>query len=150
MFPRKVIKGKKVDFQVLSRDLAGSARPKVPHIVISITISDKTFCSIPSNDDRLGLLRIKFDDIDNVPRNAKYEDKVVFNEEHAKKIADFVKEHLVDAELIVINCEAGRSRSAGVAMALHKWIEGGRGIFNREFSPNQRVYSILRKELTGE
>ena len=64
----------------------------------------------------------------------------------AKKIVKFVKKYLNDVELIVCQCEAGISRSAGIAAGLAKCIDGDDDYFFKRYLPNSLVYSMIRKE----
>jgi predicted protein tyrosine phosphatase len=81
---------------------------------------------------------------------------VVFNDEHAKKIIDFVERWKDKVSLFVVHCSGGLSRSAGVGMALNDIYNGGNeyklgtntagnfSIFNR------KVYSTLMYYYQGE
>lgn len=74
---------------------------------------------------------LKFDDVE-----CDFGSYVSMSDEDAKNILDFVFKHK-DVENIVVHCDAGISRSAGVAAALSK-------IFNKDdmeyFSP-ETIYS---------
>ena len=94
-----------------------------PFIVISI--DDRGFAPTPLNTDNpklMGVLKLWFfdrsyDDEGNIPEFA-------MTEEDAEKIIKFVKYYLPWHPEIVVHCAAGVSRSAGVAAALCRWLNG--------------------------
>lgn len=67
-----------------------------------------------------------------------------FTEAQAKEIAAFVEP--LDG-LIVVNCEAGVSRSPGVVLALRRKYGGDTEECFREACPNIHVASVLGREL---
>lgn len=72
----------------------------------------------------------------------------LFNKDHANQIKNFVVQHLHEIEVIVVHCAAGQSRSAGVAAALHRVLNGDDSvIFNdKRYTPNMWIYQTLLKE----
>lgn len=73
----------------------------------------------------------------------------LFNDEQARKVVEFVKDSSAKT-MIVVNCEAGISRSAGVAAALRKHFNGDdMEVFNRAH-PNMFVYRKLMNLLCCE
>ncbi len=67
---------------------------------------------------------------------------------HAREIVKFVKNR-PDDELIVVNCEAGVSRSPGVVLALRRFYGGDtEEPFNRAV-PNIYVTTMVTKALRG-
>ena len=83
------------------------------------------------------VLFLQFDDVD--ANDKKYKP---MRPDQAQRTVDFVKENL-DAELCIVHCDAGVSRSAAVAAAIGKFINGDdMFIFGRpRFSPNTHVYA---------
>lgn len=72
----------------------------------------------------------------------------LFSREHAKLILDFVETYKDKIELIVVNCEEGRSRSPAIAGALAVILNGigsDNYFFNR-YLPNSLVYKIILLE----
>ena len=70
----------------------------------------------------------------------------LFSEIHARAIQYFVDKS-PDGSLIVVNCKAGVSRSAGVVLALRRHYGGDtEDVFNRS-TPNIYVASILGRVL---
>lgn len=73
-------------------------------------------------------------------------DVVLFNERDAEQILDFVDAFKDSVDTIVCQCEAGISRSAGVAGALAKIYNGNDQYYFDNYIPNMRVYrTILNK-----
>lgn len=94
------------------------------------------------------VLSLCFDDIDG-------EYPTAISKEDANKIAGFVLNRIPgDARLLIVHCEAGQSRSAGVAAAIHKML--GWEILNaknsdvfadKKFHPNNRCYYAVLEAL---
>ena len=101
-------------------------------VFISISDPDKEF--IQTNNHFFDELKIKFWDIDN-EGICKY---VPINKDQAKEIKDFILKH--KDKKFLINCEAGMSRSAGVACAVEVLTR------DLEYEPNPRdVISKVRQ-----
>lgn len=117
-----------------------------PHIVISITDNKSDFPEIDSTDKCLGILRLKFGDVD----DHKFADRMgvsLFNGEQAQAILGFVKAHYNDVETIIVNCDAGISRSSGVALAIHRIfnLRPEEISANPKFHPNFHVVNTLQR-----
>jgi len=67
-------------------------------------------------------------------------------EDHAKVIAQFVS-HRPDDELIVVNCEAGISRSAGTVLALRRHYGGDTEDVFKNAMPNPHVTATVGRVL---
>lgn len=148
-----------MQFLVFSRDRIESFTLDKPHIIISITEPNSEFPSIPASENCLGILRLKFHDLNNeareyiekeYPTSPKAKSLVFFNEEQARQIVDFVKAHLDLVEVIVCQCDAGISRSAGTAAALSKYITGSDEFYFKHYLPNSLVYSTILNEFYKE
>lgn len=143
-------------FRVLSRKTASDKdyvayHIKEPHIWISITGTDESggdpnFPRLPEDDKRKALLQIAFDDIDE-----HHDGYTLFSESHAQKIKSFVQDNKERIGLIVVNCDAGISRSSATAMALSLWLNGDDSELceNTRFVPNIHVKQTLIKVLHG-
>ena len=116
-----------------------SARPAWPGWVV-ISINDS--CSYPVNlkPGWERVLRITFDDID-----VEQEPYQMFSAEQAREVIEFVQDcTLSGIDGILVHCNAGISRSAGIA----KWIAeryllpfpSGYSLYNKH------VYRTLREE----
>jgi predicted protein tyrosine phosphatase len=106
-------------------------------IIISITDIDKNpvqFQYNPSN----GIIAIKhlaFDDVEQGEINC-------ITDADAMSIVDFIYDWKDKCDFIIVHCEAGQSRSAGVCAAIMKYIENDDWpIFdNPKYTPNMTCY----------
>lgn len=115
----------------------------VPHVIISITTTADDVARLPSGDQCKGVLRLAFLDAD-APRS---DDATgLFSTEHATAICDFVEQHRRVVRRIVVHCDAGLSRSPGVAAALAVCLGGSDEEFFRRYRPNMLVYRRLLEE----
>ena len=141
-FEPEVLGGPTMRFLVLSRERVARVMPNVPYLVISITDPDKPPAAIARNPLCMGLLRLAFDDLD-----TEITGLVAPAQHHADEIARFVREHLSQVDLIVTQCEAGISRSSGIAAALSRWLNGDDDEFFQRYIPNRRIYRLIRRAL---
>lgn len=124
--------------KIMSREKAKAfsyIQTEVPYIIISITdigSEDNEFCV---NSCLKAVLRLKFNDVDRACEGA-------MSEEDAKRIVEFVDKYRDEADLIVVHCEAGMSRSSGVCAALMKWLcDDDSYVFDNSFyRPNMNCY----------
>ena len=105
---------------------------------IFISIDDAGFPITPLDYDNVnvaGILKLWFSDI-------PYPDAHAMSEEDGKRVVEFVKRHLPLRPDIVVHCAAGVSRSAGVAAALGKWLNGDDSfVFDSPYkNPNMLCY----------
>ncbi len=98
---------------------------------------------LPTSDASLGVLRLVFPDRDEPGTD---DPSAIFGTEHARAIWDFMERHLEGLERVVVHCDAGVSRSPGVAAALAKCLDGDDAEFFRRYRPNMRVYRTLVEE----
>ena len=85
--------------------------------VISISDCDKNFPNL-NNNTRNGIAyqcKLHFDDVESGEENC-------ITDADAEKIVTFVNRISDKADLLIVHCEAGVSRSAGVAAAIMKFI----------------------------
>lgn len=83
-------------------------------------------------------LQVAFADIDQDQK-----DKILFSEEHARQIWEFV-EHIWDKiDLLLIHCLAGACRSPAVAAAIAKAKYGDDDLYFKLYAPNMHVYRIM-------
>ena len=112
-------------------------------VIISISDIDKDRIVFPVNSDILDILSLTFEDWDDP------DDKACISELDAEKIMNFVKRwnsKNYDVNLYV-NCEAGQSRSAGVAAAISKFLFGDDSWFFKTKTPNMLCYRRVLEQL---
>lgn len=112
----------------------------VPTIIISIrstgdTPPKKLF--LHSNPQIKSFITLAFDDV--TTYHANY---YPITEQQAVKIAKFVMRHKDSVEQIIVHCDAGISRSAGVAAAIAKYLNGSDDDFfvRSPYTPNMTCY----------
>lgn len=127
---------------VLSEFQIKHVNPTTPYIVISISSPNSTKVSIPSNTYLKNVLYLSFYDLDKPVQQYQ-----LFTQDYAQQIVKFVKEYINEIDLIICQCEAGISRSAGVAAALAKWLNGNDDIYFKKYIPNNLVYRLLLEEI---
>jgi predicted protein tyrosine phosphatase len=131
-------------FVVYSRAVMQAATPPEKAWALISICENADFPPVHENEYLVGRLNLQFHDIDayknGEPEN---ESRILFNDEHACQILDFYQEMASkDVSVIYVHCLMGQCRSAAVAAALEKALNGddakyfGRG----PYRPNMRVY----------
>lgn len=111
---------------------------KKKHILISIASSGKEELELPSNVFRVGQLFLKFDDVEDIDNRYVY-----FDRNMAKLVVDFVDRYCNQIELIIVQCEAGLSRSVAIGSALSKIINYTDDAVFTKGIPNMFVYTTM-------
>jgi len=122
-------------FEVRSAYNAELFRCDRPWAAISIT----TLGDFPalSEENREGLLQLAFADTADPSRDDS------FTTDLATELLDFVDQVWGRIEVLLIHCEAGLSRSPGVAAALSRIYYGDDGPWGEYDFPNTLVYQLL-------
>ena len=134
-------------FQVMNRMGAAdySTYADIPKtIIISITDVNADDNVFQPNAQIIDILRLKFDDVEINEHNH-------ITKDDGRRIIDFVNQHINDVEQIVVHCEGGVSRSAGVCAALMKIINGNDWeIFKSGYyCPNMTCYRTVLETYYG-
>lgn len=132
-------------FTILSEREIKKYQSNEKHVVISITSPEAKFVKLPDNPNRLGILMLKFPDLDREIERYKY-NNLLFNKYNAQAILNFFNLHIGQIELVIVQCEAGISRSPAVAAALSKAIGQDDSYFFKHYIPNRLVYRTILKE----
>ena len=122
--------------KVLDRWHAENSVQDRPYDHISITGRNMWECALPPDENRKSLLRLEFDDVLLESKGAEHE--------HIRATLKFFAER-DPRNLLVVNCDAGMSRSAAVAAALTTIAGFDSYEFFRQFRPNPAVYAMLLK-----
>ena len=148
-----------MDIRVYNRQEAELTEFIGPHVIISISLpgDPNGTAKLRTNRDTLGVLQLTFWDLDRlVPVDPDLVDDVrrvsgityemerqLFEPRHARAILAFVATY-PEALMIVCHCDAGLSRSPGVAAALSKILLGEDDDFFKKHSGlNRRVYRMI-------
>jgi predicted protein tyrosine phosphatase len=113
---------------------------EVPWACISIVTEKDTWPEI-SEVNRVGLLQLAFADI----ADAEGDEGRAFNEDHAHRLLDFVKEVWDRIDVLMVHCEEGNSRGPAVAAAISRIYVGEDKLYflPHMYWPNRLVYRIL-------
>lgn len=108
-------------------------------ILISITSDEPAI----TNFQEQHILRLYFDDV-----NSSVDGRL-FSTYDANKIKSFIINRPSNIDTILCSCDAGISRSAGVASALMYWMNGSDNEIwsNNKYRPNSFIYHTLLKIL---
>jgi predicted protein tyrosine phosphatase len=128
----------------------------VPHAFISIKTPKDGDAMIPVTEDTAGILRLAFDDIDpkqHYPDGFKFRlGDTPFDDAMASEVWKFIDD-LPEECSVFIHCDAGLSRSPGLAAGLSKVLnDDDAGYFENAY-PNMLVYNTIitnRKNVTAE
>lgn len=117
-----------------------------PSLIISISTPYRQYDWKPEITDTNGvknILRLAFNDTDLL------DDIRPISDRDAERIKAFLQENWSDDVLLIVHCDAGQSRSAGVAAAILKATTGDDSeIFDKpRFIPNMLVYRTVLQEL---
>jgi hypothetical protein len=133
-----------VPIRVMSRaDLSVEQPFDRPVAVVSIRNPGGPRVDMPPSAHVRDVLRLEFEDVDDPSRG------VAMTEEQAAAILAFAARHVGTDAVIVCQCEAGVSRSAGVAAALSRIHFGHDGGFHRTHRPNPWVRRMLLRAARG-
>ncbi len=136
-------------FKIMSRDKArrySYTKIKDNTIIISITDIGAQPVKFTPNPKITAALHIQFDDV-----NLGEENSITVS--NANEILSFVNKNLKDTECIIVQCEAGISRSSGICLALMFILkENDTDIFeNADYCPNLYCYrTILNSYFNGD
>jgi len=138
-------------FVVYSRATMMVANPPEKNWGVISICEDGIFPEIHENEFLRGRLNLQFHDIDDYKNGEpEHEERILFDESMAKRIVDFVialREK--DISVIYVHCLMGQCRSAGVAAALDKALNGDDMKYfsgSGPYRPNMRVYRGVLNE----
>ncbi len=103
--------------------------------------TENQFCS--------GVLTLLFDDI-----VSEVDGAVLFNDEMADQIIDFIESHRKSIDTLLVHCYAGQSRSRAVGAFAVDMLGGDNSKYFEEGTPNQYIYNVLesawvRRQILG-
>ena len=131
-------------FVVYSRAAMMDAQPPEENWIVISICEQGDFPAIQENEFLRGRLNLQFHDSD-----VEKPGEILFNEEHAKRILDFIIAHReMNVERVYVHCLMGQARSAAVAAALDKALTGddSRYFSNGYFKPNMLVFRGVLNE----
>ena len=143
---------KKLSIQVLSRREAiqyCEQRHREESVIISISDPNMVYDGAPfcSPENRVtAILPLCFSDADKPGKDVyglEVEEGDLMRDEDARKVVHFVRANR--NKLLLVHCDAGISRSAGVAAAIAEYYEGDARRFfeSGQYAPNRWCYSKM-------
>lgn len=136
--PREPYRGKHMGFVILDRPAVRERTFDEPYAVLSIRSPGTREVEIAESPECRGVLRLEFDDL-----QAPSSVGEVFAGWHARAAVEFVAALHPEVRLLVCQCEAGISRSAGLAAGLSLWLNGECAWMDEHFVPNPRVRELV-------
>lgn len=85
-----------------------------------------------------GVLTLLFDDI-----VTEIDGAVLFDDDMADQIIDFIEKHRKAADTLLVHCYAGQSRSRAVGAFAVEMLGGDNSKYFEEGAPNQYIYDVL-------
>jgi predicted protein tyrosine phosphatase len=134
---------------VLSRDMAEKfCIDNENTYAISITDPNLPLAKLKLMENNI--LRLQFHDIEQAIKTL--DGKVFFpmTESDSWKVASFMKNNNKNMDILIVHCEAGISRSAGVAAAISKFFMNSDDYYFRTFLPNRWCYRKVLDALMKE
>ena len=121
------------------------AERKDRYVVISIqdTHTDGFGIKFVPSKTCADVLTLYFDDIDRVVDGA-----VLFSEEHARSIIDFIRKNS-SVDTLLVHCYGGESRSRAVGAFAMEMLGGSSKKYFDTGSPNMHVYNTLKEVYAG-
>jgi predicted protein tyrosine phosphatase len=118
--------------------------------IYAISITDPSFPLAKLNLREENILRLQFYDIEQTIKTV--DGKVFFpmTDGDSWNIASFMKNNVKKIDILVVHCEAGVSRSAGVAAAISKFFMNSDDYYFKTFLPNMLCYRKVFNSLVEE
>ena len=149
---RDVFRGHRLALQVLDRDSVRGCFHQEPHAVISITDPHYRHPVLADCSYRRSVLRMQFSDLDERAARLRTVSPhvIAFTSDMAGQVAAFVGEQVSEGtRLFVVHCEAGISRSAGIATALSRFYNHDETFFLVHYRPNVWVRRLMLEALAS-
>jgi len=131
------------DIIVMSRSEARrfSFNKNIPPCIIISIDTDGVHNNLNRNQNIKAVKNFTFDDIEDGDN--------AITHGQANAIADFVKRWIDRVDTVVVHCDAGVSRSAGVGAAIMKWANNDDSLIfdNGKFCPNMRCFRFMLNAL---
>jgi rhodanese-related sulfurtransferase len=122
---------------IWDKNTAETKSVNLKHLMISIRSPHSKPASIPANKNQIALLQMSFSESEESDFSES------FNDQQAEEIAKFVGTYRGKVKAIVVHCEMGISRSAGVAAAIVKMLGHSPLWIFEEYSPNLLAYTKI-------
>ena len=132
-------------FKVLSEREIKDFTYNEKYVVISIRSPHTYPVELLDDQNRLATLCTAFSDIDRAL--VGYPKQILMTKTQSKEILSFYRFYRHKVDTVVVNCEAGISRSSAVAAALAKTEAQDDSEFFKKYIPNRFVYRMILEEV---
>jgi predicted protein tyrosine phosphatase len=114
-----------------------------------ISITDPNYKMAKINQEEKNILRLQFYDIDQI---IKEEGVILYpiSDNQCEQIKYFVEYNFKNIIDLYVHCEAGISRSAGIAAAIAKYYFGDDSKYFKKYLPNKYCYNKLLNKFMEE
>lgn len=134
------------------------AMPDQCYVLVSVSTPGQRAAALPLDEFRVDTLFLEFHDVDKpfeFSRPGEPEKRTIYpiTEEQAARVWAFVEKYRGAVSTLVCQCEAGVSRSAGIAAAVAKALHGddAPAPYFRDYVPKESVYrAVCRAAGLGE
>ena len=133
-----------MEIKVFSEETIKKFRTDKKFAIISILSPNREIdlSCLCEQENFIGILNLRFYDLDEDTEIFPYS-KYIFKPGDAQDTLDFVELINCGLDILCIHCEAGISRSAGIAAALSKIYTGNDNYFFKHYCPNRLVYRTI-------
>lgn len=135
-----------MEIEVLNKYAAEKFSSDKPWAAISVSTTSEQWAEI-GKENRVDLLQLEFWDIDRQleefgikPGTDEHKRAILFDEDFANRVWDFVFEVKDKVEVLMIHCEAGVARSPAIAAAIEKVFTGSDDKWFKSKVPNRLVF----------
>ena len=138
------------DILIHSADTIAKLDLSCSHIIVSIRSPGAPLAMLPKSKHCLGVLRQAFYDVEQPCAIVRPRKRVIhpISPRQAAEAAAFILRFLPRVECVVFQCEAGISRSAGMASALSLYLRGDESAINfHRHMPNTTVKTLMLRHL---
>lgn len=133
-----------MDFIITDREgIEKGVLAKSSYVVISIHDPNTKPPRVRQQPGFRAKLVLCFDDAEEIPDTAEPGEIVLMSQGQAEQIRAFIEKHRAEVGTVVLHCEAGMSRSPGVAAALCRAFGDDDQLFWQEYQPNRHVYHLV-------
>jgi len=145
--------------EVHNRMTVEGITPSVPYAVISMTDINRPWAKVAQNEYCRGVIQLHVDDADVAgifnpahlsPDQAAHEQQSrplnIFGDDQAHLLINGVLDwQKAGVQLLICQCDAGKSRSAGTAAAFGKILNGDDTFIfdNPQYIPNRKIYRTI-------
>ena len=121
-----------------------------PYAMISITDFNKPIATFKNDPNRVGLLRLQFDDYESKRDGIAYYDSIkLMDENDAEEIHNFIESNKDSIDHLIVHCLGGKSRSSAIAFAIrvHYLDDQPTRLFGfHDYAPNMLCYKLMMEQ----